>query len=69
MVASSWGLIAPIPAKISTAASVGMATSPTTPAKAMRMTSIQMPDQIAAHLVRAPAATLRAVCPTEPPTG
>ena len=59
------GPIAPIAAKISTAASVGIATLPTTPAKAMRMTSIQMPDQIAAQRVRAPAATLRAVCPTD----
>ena len=69
IVASSRGRSDPIAAKMSTAASVGMATLPTIPANATRMTTIQMPDQIAAHRVRAPAATLSAVWPTEPPTG
>jgi hypothetical protein len=36
---------------------------------AARITSIQAPDQIAAHRVRPPALTFSAVWPTEPPTG
>ena len=59
----------PMAATISTAASVGMATVPTTPENASRMIAIQMPAKIAAQRSRAPAATLRAVWPTEPPTG
>ena len=33
------------------------------------MTSIQMPEKIAAHRVVAPELVFRAVWPTEPPTG
>ncbi len=54
---------------MSTAARVGMATLPTMPEKASRMIAIQMPAKIAAQRLRAPAATLSAVWPTEPPTG
>ena len=46
----------PAAAKIRTAASVGIATSPTTPEKATMISSIQIPDQIEAQRVRAPAA-------------
>ena len=56
-------------AKISTAASVGIGTSPTSRARASRMTSIQTPAKMAAHRLRAPAATFNAVLLTEPPTG
>ena len=69
IVVSSPGRSDPTAAKISTAASVGMATSPTTPEKATRMTSIHRPEKIAAHRLRAPTVRLRAVWPTEPPTG
>jgi hypothetical protein len=33
------------------------------------MSSIQMPEKIDAQRLLAPALTLRAVCPAEPPTG
>ena len=56
-------------AKISTAASVGIGTSPTTPDNATRMSSIQMPAKIDAHRLLAPAATFSAVLLTDPPTG
>ena len=46
-------------AKISTAASVGIGTSPTTPENATRMISIQIPAKIDAHRLRAPAATFK----------
>ena len=59
----------PMAATISTAASVGMTTVPTMPENANRMIAIQTPAKIAAHRPRAPAATLNAVWPTEPPTG
>jgi hypothetical protein len=59
----------PIAAEMRTAASVGNATPPTAPANATRIASIQSPEKIAAHLVRAPAVTFKAVCPTDPPTG
>ena len=61
--------IDPAAAKIRTAASVGIATCPTTPENATRISSIQIPDQIEAQRLRAPAARFSAVCPTEPPTG
>ena len=61
--------IDPAAAKIRTAASVGIATCPTTPENTTMISSIQMPDQIEAQRLRAPAARLSAVCPTEPPTG
>ena len=59
----------PTAAKISSAARVGIATAPTIPEKTARITTIQSPDEIAPHRVRAPAVRLTAVCPTEPPTG
>ena len=46
-----------------------MATTPTTPENNARISSIHSPEKIDAHRVRAPAARLRAVWPTEPPTG
>ena len=59
----------PIAAVINTAARVAVTTLPTACENATMMMSIQTPVKIAAHLSRAPAATLRAVCPTDPPTG
>jgi hypothetical protein len=59
----------PTAAKMSSAARVGMATAPTIPEKTARMRTIHSPEKIEAHRVRAPAAWLRAVWPTEPPTG
>ena len=59
----------PMAATMSTAARVGMTTAPTRPEKASRMIAIQMPEKMAAQRLRAPAATLSAVWPTEPPTG
>ena len=56
-------------AKISTAASVAIGISPTTPENRTRISSIQMPEKIDAQRVRPPAATFSAVWPTEPPTG
>ncbi len=54
---------------MSTAPSVGIATLPTADENTARMSSIHRPAQIAAQRERAPAVTLRAVSPTEPPTG
>ena len=59
----------PIAAAISTAARVAITTWPTSPDRAIRMTAIHRPAKIAAHRLRAPAETLSAVWPTEPPTG
>ena len=59
----------PIAAAISTAASVGISTCPTTPDNATMITASHTPAEIAAQRPRAPAATLTAVCPTDPPTG
>ena len=59
----------PTAATISTAARVGIATTPTTPDSATRITSIQIPAKIEAQRSTAPALTLIAVWPTEPPTG
>ena len=59
----------PMPATMRTPARVGIAIWPTTPAKTTRITSIQRPRKIAAQRLRAPALTLSAVCPTDPPTG
>ncbi len=56
-------------AKMRIAASVGIATRPTSPENSDRIASIQTPEKIDAHRVRAPAAALSAVWPTEPPTG
>ncbi len=55
----------PMAATMSTAASVGIATTPTTPENATRITSIQIPEKIDAHRSTAPALTLRAVWPTD----
>jgi hypothetical protein len=60
---------APAAAKMSTPARVGTATLATRGDTAARITSIQTPDQIAAHRVRPPARLFSAVWPTEPPTG
>ena len=57
------------PATISRPASVGWATLPISEAKTTRISSMNRPEKIAAHLVRAPDATFNAVWPTEPPTG
>ena len=48
-------------AKMRMPASVGIATRPTRPESRTRTASIQMPEKIAAHRERAPAAALRAV--------
>ena len=54
---------------MSTAERVGSATLATTPENAARIAIIHRPDQIDAQRVLAPAATFKAVWPTEPPTG
>jgi hypothetical protein len=59
----------PTAARISSAANVDIKTLPMTPENNRRKTAIQSPEVMTDHRPRAPAATLTAVCPTEPPTG
>ena len=56
-------------AKISTAPSVGIATAPTSPDSATRITSIHSPAKTDDKRLQAPADTFSAVDPTDPPTG
>jgi hypothetical protein len=64
MVTTSPGRSEPMAAKMRMAPSVGMATLATSPEKRARITSIHMPDEIAAQRVRPPALTFSAVWPT-----
>src|SRR6478735_5280712 len=57
------------PAAISTAARAGITTWATSVEKMARIRTSHRPAQIAPHRLRAPAVTLTAVCPTDPPTG
>ena len=56
-------------AKISTADSVGIGTSPTACDNTSRINSIHSPAKIEAQRLRAPAAMFSAVVLTDPPTG